>query len=219
MRWSSTPRSSVEPLGRPPTCVALISAAGRLDVPGFVGQMHTAMAWWLAAHLPRAIAFLYSASGQLARRSPRMALKLISSSFPKVDREVFNRPDVSPRLLFAYVEATRAGGGRGLTEDMRVLLSPWGFDPAEIVVPVYVFHGRRDALAPPAHAERWIEVLADARPVWFEEAGHLGGGRGSRRRDSRRRGSPRQVGWGPRQPSRVNSRFARGAAWPSRDRL
>jgi pimeloyl-ACP methyl ester carboxylesterase len=155
-------------------CVALISTAGRLDVPGFVGQMHTARAWWLAAHLPRAMAFLYSTGGRLARGSPTVALKLIAANFPKVDREVLNRPDISPRLLSAYVEATRAGGGRGLAEDMRVMLSPWGFDPAEIGVPVYVFHGRRDAVAPPAHAEHWIESLADARPVWFEDAGHLG---------------------------------------------
>ena len=76
-------------------------------------------------------------------------------------------------MQFAYVEATHAGGGRGLAEDMRTVLFPWGFDPAEIDIPVHVFHDRLDAVAPPAHAEHWIETLADARPVWFEGAGHL----------------------------------------------
>lgn len=152
---------------------ALISGVGRLDQPGFVEQMHTARAWWLAAHLPDVMTFLYSASGRLTRHFPRLALKLVAANFPKIDRGVINRPDVAPRLQFAYVEATSAAGGRGLAEDMRTVLSPWDFDPAGIDVPVHVFHGRRDTIAPPAHAEHWIETLVDARPVWFEDAGHL----------------------------------------------
>lgn len=153
--------------------VALISGVGRLDQPGFVKQMHTARAWRLAAHLPDAMTFLYSVSGRLTRHFPSLALKLVAANFPKVDRRVINRPNVAPRLQFAYAEATSAGGGRGLAEDMRTVLSPWDFDPAEVDVPVHVFHGRRDTIAPPAHAEHWIETLADARPVWFENAGHL----------------------------------------------
>lgn len=159
-------------LGDRVEAAALISGVGRLDRPGFVEQMHTARAWRLAAHLPGVMTFLYSASGRLARRFPTLARKLIAANFPTVDRAVINRPDVAPRLQFAYAEATRAGG-LGLTEDMRVVLAPWGFDPAEISVPLHVFHGRRDTIAPPAHAEHWIETLADARPVWFENAGHL----------------------------------------------
>lgn len=162
-----------EKLGDRIEAVALISGVGRLDQPGFVGQMHTARAWWLAAHLPGAMALLYSASGRLTRRSPALALRLVAANFPKIDRAVIERPEVAARLQFSYVEATRAGGAHGLSEDMRTVLSPWGFDPAEIGVPVHVFHGRRDAIAPPEHAEYWIEALADARPTWFEDAGHL----------------------------------------------
>lgn len=80
---------------------------------------------------------------------------------------------ISPRLQLAYIEATSSGGGRGLAEDMRVVLAPWGFDPAEIAAPVFVFHGRRDAIAPPTHAEYWIQTLPNAHPVWFEDAGHF----------------------------------------------
>jgi len=39
-------------------------------------------------------------------------------------------------------------------------------------VPVHLFHGRQDAIAPPAHAEHWIEVLDDPHPIWVEDAGH-----------------------------------------------
>jgi pimeloyl-ACP methyl ester carboxylesterase len=152
--------------------VALVSGAGRLDLPGFVEQMSTASAWRLAARVPSAMTLAYSALARLARRSPGAARKVLFSGVSEVDRAVIDRPGVGPRLVSAYAEATRPGG-RGLTEDMQAVLSPWGFDPAEIRLPVHVVHGRRDTVAPPAHAEYWIETLEAARPVWVDDAGHF----------------------------------------------
>jgi pimeloyl-ACP methyl ester carboxylesterase len=152
--------------------VALVSGSGRLDLPGFVEQMSTAASWRLAARVPSAMTLAYSALARLARRSPGNAQKVLLSGASKVDRAVIDRPDVGPRLVSAYVEATRPGG-RGLTEDMQAVLGPWGFDPTEIRLPVQVIHGRRDTVAPPAHAEYWVETLEDANPVWVEDAGHF----------------------------------------------
>lgn len=152
--------------------VALVSGIGRLDLPGFVEQMSTATAWRLAARAPSAMKIAYSALARLARRSPGAAQKVLFAGISKVDRAVIDRPDVGPRLVSAYVEATRPGGG-GLTEDMQAVLSPWGFDPTEIRLPVHVVHGRRDTVAPPAHAEYWIETLEAADPVWVDDAGHF----------------------------------------------
>ena len=122
--------------------------------------------------VPSAMTLAYSALSRLARRSPGAARKVLFSGIPKADRAVIDRPNVGRRLVSAYVEATRPGG-RGLTEDMQALLSPWGFDPAEIDLPVHLVHGTRDTIAPPAHAEYWIETLQAAQPVWVESAGHL----------------------------------------------
>jgi pimeloyl-ACP methyl ester carboxylesterase len=152
--------------------VALVSGAGRLDLPGFVEQMSTAAAWRLAARVPSAMTLAYSALARLARRRPGIAQKALFSGASKVDRAVIDRPDVGPRMVFAYIEATRPGG-RGLTEDMQAVLNPWGFEPTEVRLPVRLIHGRRDTVAPPAHAEHWIETLETARPVWIEDAGHF----------------------------------------------
>ncbi len=152
--------------------VALVSGAGRLDLPGFVEQMSTAAAWRLAARVPSAMTLAYSALAHLARRSPGAARKVLFSGVPKADRKVIDRPNVGERLVSAYVEATRTGG-RGVTEDMRALLSPWSFDPSEIDLPVHLIHGTEDTIAPPAHAEYWIETLQATQPVWVESAGHF----------------------------------------------
>jgi len=151
--------------------VALIGGTGRLDLPGFVEQMSTAAAWKLAARMPSAMTLSYTALALLARRRPAIAQKALFSGLSTVDRTVIDRPRVGPRLVSAYVEASRPGG-RGLTEDMRAVLSPWGFDPAEIHLPVNVVHGRQDTVVPPAHAEYWTETLAATKPVWID-AGHF----------------------------------------------
>ena len=151
--------------------VALVGGAGRLDLPGFVEQMATGAAWKLAARMPPAMTLSYTALARLARRRPGMAQKILFSGLSTVDRTVIDRPQVGPRLVSAYVEASRPGG-RGLTEDMQAVLSPWGFDPAEIHLPVNVVHGRHDTVVPPAHAEYWIETLETTRPVWVD-AGHF----------------------------------------------
>jgi pimeloyl-ACP methyl ester carboxylesterase len=152
--------------------VALVSGAGRLDLPGFVEQMSSAAAWRLASRFPSVMTLAYSAIAHLARRSPGAARKILFSGVSKVDRAVIDRPDVGSRLVSAYIEATRFGS-RGQTEDMQAMLSPWGFDPTEIRLPVHVVHGRQDTVAPPAHAEYWIETLHAAHPVWVEGAGHF----------------------------------------------
>ena len=46
-------------------------------------------------------------------------------------------------------------GDDGWWEDWAALLSPWGFDVARIDVPVQLWHGEKDASAPPAHGH-WL---------------------------------------------------------------
>jgi pimeloyl-ACP methyl ester carboxylesterase len=159
-------------LGARIDAVALVGGSGRVDRPGFVDEMSTAVAWRLAKHAPAAMTFTYSALARLARRSPVAAQKVIAAGASKADRVVISRPDVGPRLVSAYVEASRPGG-RGLTEDMQAMLTPWGFDPSEIRLPVHLIHGRQDTVVPPAHAEYWIETLREGRIVWLENAGHF----------------------------------------------
>jgi pimeloyl-ACP methyl ester carboxylesterase len=150
----------------------LISACGRLDLPGFIGQMSSATAWRLAARAPASMTLIYSAMGRLARRRPRGLAMIASSGLSNVDRAVIGRPEVTRRMATTYVEATRSGGS-GFTEDMQALLRPWGFEPAEIDLPVHLIHGRCDRVAPPSHAEHWIATLRVPEPLWIEDSGHF----------------------------------------------
>lgn len=68
--------------------------------------------------------------------------------------------------------ATTAGPG-GLIDDDLSYVSPWGFDPAAIEVPVLLLHGGRDRIVPPGHG-RWLaEQIPGARMGLFPDDGHI----------------------------------------------
>ncbi len=56
---------------------------------------------------------------------------------------------------------------------MTLLARPWGFDPAAVDVPVFLWHGRDDRDAPVAMAERLAASIPGARLTVVERAGHL----------------------------------------------
>ena len=68
--------------------------------------------------------------------------------------------------------ATVHGPG-GLVDDDIAYVTPWGFDPAQVGVPVLLVHGRLDRINPAGHAE-WLArriPLAELRPTSGE--GHI----------------------------------------------
>lgn len=154
------------------SAIALVSAMGRGDLPGVVDEMATARFQRLARRSPRAMGFIYTVIARMGRRDPDAAHERFFRDASKVDRAVLDRPEVKTRWMPAFVEAAHAGG-RGLAEDMHVVQRPWGFDPTDVAIPVFLWQGRRDRIVPPSHAERWIEVLSDCRPVWCDDEGHF----------------------------------------------
>lgn len=64
-------------------------------------------------------------------------------------------------------------GIEGWLHDDLAFLRPWGFDLAEITVPVTLWQGRQDRMVPFAHAERLAAEVAGARPHFTEADGHL----------------------------------------------
>jgi pimeloyl-ACP methyl ester carboxylesterase len=121
----------------------------------------------------------------LARRSPRLAA---------VALERWGRQPTPPTGHPANDEAYARGrvesfrqGGLWLAQELAYLGRPWGFEPADVRVPVTLWWGRRDRVTPPSIAfdferalpdtelklvddghqilfNRWHEILADAAP-------------------------------------------------------
>lgn len=61
----------------------------------------------------------------------------------------------------------------GWYDDDLAFVRDWGFSLAEIDVPVTVWHGRHDAMVPPAHGDWLAGHVAGARQRLLEDEGHL----------------------------------------------
>jgi pimeloyl-ACP methyl ester carboxylesterase len=89
------------------------------------------------------------------------------------DRDVLSRPDFAVVIREATEDTVR-GGPWGWVDDDLAFTRPWGFDLAEIDVPVEVRYGSRDVLVPAAHGEWLGRNVPGARVVVEDAEGHMG---------------------------------------------
>jgi pimeloyl-ACP methyl ester carboxylesterase len=152
------------------SALALVSPIGRVDERGVEG-MGVAPYLKLARRAPWAMRAVYTSLAVMARRNPARAHELLWRGTPRVDRDIVDRPTVRERYWPALSDAL-GGRGRGLVDDMRTVQRPWGFDPAEITVPVHLFHGTSDRVVPQRDMQYWIDTLPDCHVRRYEGEGH-----------------------------------------------
>jgi pimeloyl-ACP methyl ester carboxylesterase len=86
------------------------------------------------------------------------------------DAEVLSGP-AGPVIDDAVAEATRSTGAMG--EEYRAWTRPWGFEPAEVTVPVVVWQGDMDRWVPPDLAGQLADVVTDGGVRTCPGEGHL----------------------------------------------
>ena len=66
-----------------------------------------------------------------------------------------------------------AAGSQGWWDDSYGLICPWGFDVADISIPVLLLHGRQDKFVPFAHGQ-WLATHIPGVEAWLvDDDGHL----------------------------------------------
>jgi len=61
----------------------------------------------------------------------------------------------------------------GWLDDDLAFVKPWGFDPAQVSVPTYIWQGGADLMVPPAHATYLASLMPQATLHLEESEGHL----------------------------------------------
>ena len=126
----------------------------------------------VAIHAPAFGGWFLGRLATLARRSPRLFLRLATSELPGIDRRALEQPGMRDPFLTSYIEAFRRGSW-GVAQDLRVLTRPWGFELGSIEVPTSIHHGDADTTVPPRHAQLFAEVIPGAQLQLHPGHGHF----------------------------------------------
>ncbi|HET6165904.1 MAG TPA: alpha/beta hydrolase [Marmoricola sp.] len=93
---------------------------------------------------------------------------------PRGDKELLARPEFRAMFLDDLLHGSRFHLGAPLS-DIILFTRPWGFELADVTVPVRWWHGDNDHIIPHAHGVHMAERLPDARFETIAGESHLGG--------------------------------------------
>ena len=153
--------------------IAAVSPAAPLaspDDPGYLRRRdrHAVRAAGRAPWLIR-LAMWHWGRGQ--RRDAEAFFEKSFNDMCVADQEVLSEPELRGRMIANSAELYRQGG-RGMYEEALVLARPWGFEPADLTVPVHIWQGGRDETVPPAMATHLAEAIPSAEMHFFPDEGH-----------------------------------------------
>jgi pimeloyl-ACP methyl ester carboxylesterase len=154
------------------TAAALVSPIIPLDSPGAVDELGKPEQWRLARDRPHALRVSIRILFGVARVAPGLGRRIFGAKSTPAERAIASRPEVTKRALASARESTRQGA-LGLVEDMRVAMRPWGFDPAQIRVPLLVWQGDEDSSIRESWGEWWANTVPRARLIRCPGEGHL----------------------------------------------
>jgi len=153
--------------------IAAVSPAAPLagpDDPGYLSRRDRS-AVRVAGRAPWLIRLAMWHWGRGQRRDAEAFFEKSFNDMCAADQEVLGEPELRGRMIANSAELYRQGG-RGMYDEALVLTKPWGFEPAEITVPVHIWQGGRDDTVPAAMATHLAESIPGARLSLFADEGH-----------------------------------------------
>ena len=111
---------------------------------------------------------------RLTRPVASHALDLYARASPAGDRALLRRPEFKAMFLDDLLNGSRNQLTAPLS-DILLFGRPWGFDLADVKVPVRWWHGDSDHIIPFAHGQHQVDRLPDAEMTVLRGESHLGG--------------------------------------------
>jgi pimeloyl-ACP methyl ester carboxylesterase len=96
---------------------------------------------------------------------------IVRYATPKADAETLQDAAVFEGSFECYRESWR-GSGLGVAADGEIYAQPWGFDPAEIDIPIRLWHGKEDRSFHWSLAEELAKRLPCCETFFVEDEGH-----------------------------------------------
>jgi pimeloyl-ACP methyl ester carboxylesterase len=112
-----------------------------------------------AANDPEELTWRLAQTAAKITANPTSHVSTLSPEMPLDDRRVVADAGIRSLLAQNFAEGLKESAN-GWIDDLLAFCAPWRFDPADIKVPVRLWHGKDDVFSPVAHT-RW---LADRIP-------------------------------------------------------
>jgi pimeloyl-ACP methyl ester carboxylesterase len=109
--------------------------------------------------------------GRPQRRDPVRYFEESLAAMCAADQAVLAEPELRGRMIANSAELYRQGG-RGMYDEALVLARRWGFDLADLRVPVHIWHGVRDDVIPLTMARYLARSIPGARVRFYPDDGH-----------------------------------------------
>ena len=102
-------------------------------------------------------------------------IEMAPTMLPPVDAAALAGPNGSGFAEFfaAMSRAAFTSGSAGLVDDLVAFTRPWGFDLADVRVPVIIWHGELDENVPVGHSRAIEAAVPNATARYRPEHGHL----------------------------------------------
>ncbi|WP_395659976.1 alpha/beta fold hydrolase [Nocardioides sp.] len=111
---------------------------------------------------------------RLVRPLAGPALDLYAAAQPEGDRKLLGRPEFKAMFLDDLLNGSRFQTSAPIN-DLVLFTQYWGFDAADVRVPVRWWHGDDDHIVPFRHGLHMVERLPDATMSVIDGESHLGG--------------------------------------------
>lgn len=131
-------------------------------------------AWYGIGHVPGMARFVADSQRTTARHG-HLFVRLLGLRMSPADRALLRDRSVRDQLTAHLRDAYRQGAS-GVARDLRLIASPWGFEPRDIAAPVWLWHGLGDRTVPPAMGRALAAALPRCTARFVDGEGHLGGG-------------------------------------------
>ncbi|TDV52449.1 alpha/beta fold hydrolase [Actinophytocola oryzae] len=111
-----------------------------------------------------------AAAGRAAKEEYQASAEFDPDSFTPADEAAFDGPW---GWFGSVVRPAVADGPAALIDDDLANVTPWGFDPAAVTVPVLLMHGTGDRMVPASHS-RWLAERCPTAELWTRpDEGHI----------------------------------------------
>jgi pimeloyl-ACP methyl ester carboxylesterase len=78
-----------------------------------------------------------------------------------------------PPAAVEQIQEPYRHGGAGQARDGYLFARSWGFDPRDIAVPTFLWHGEQDHRVPSAFARHLADAIPNCRATYYPNEGHF----------------------------------------------